>query len=282
MESVPITFLELYIPLILTLASLIGLFWVRKGEKRIVLKLKPFADFVDFEISISHLVVVRCALAMGAVAFMSPYLFYDYVDFFPRHYRMEVFYDEAGIAQSLSAALTTREIESLPIAKDTLNYRAQYFRQLDAEIQRTFGSSQFFSVAEGYLHSAGQAYTVGEKLDGWQHYHVAESGGELTHILEVPNSQPKEFYTRFEKMPSRSDYLSLTLADLFFNRSIMLRTQYKQSLVQTKMSEGILFKVSVIGVTKLTIFPWPSVSNTIYLAEFQNVGLVPIAYAVYR
>jgi hypothetical protein len=282
MESVPIIVFKLYVPLIFMVASVMGLFWVRKGDKRILVKLKPFADFVDFEISISNLFAVRCLLIFAAAAFSSAYLFYDYVALFPQHYKMEVFYDDAGIEQSLRPVFTAAEIDSFSIPKDVSDYKAQYFRQLDSEVQRVFGSSQFFSIKEGYVHATGQAYTVGEKLEGWQNYHVAESEGELTHILEVPDLEPRQFYTRFEKMPSKDDYVSLTLADLLIKRSVVLRTQYKQILVQTKMSQGILFKVSVVGVTKLTIFPWPHVSNTVYFAKFQNAGLVPIAYAVYR
>lgn len=281
MDSAPLIFAKLYLPMMLSSASLLLLLKLRKGEKRILVRLKPFADFIDFEVSISDLFVLRLLVITAVAAFFSSYTLYDYSALFPQHYRMEVFYDESGLDSSLDT-LSPNEVESLGIPKNSAPYRDQYFKQLDSDIQRTLGAPQFFSVREGYAHSAGEAYTTTEKLEGWQNYHINESRGELTHTLEVPNLPPKEFYTRFEKLPSRDDYLELTLADLFIRHSVLVRTQYKQVLVESKLSNGSVFKLRLEGVTRVTIFPWPRVSNTVYLAKFENVGLVPVAYAVYR
>lgn len=281
MSSAPSIFAELYLPLILAVTCIVGLLRTRKGEKHTLIKLKPFGDFVDYHVEISNAFVIRSFLVIGAFAFLSAYLLYDYSKFFPQHYQMEVFYDERGIAQSLKE-FTAAEIASLSIPRNTAQYRERYFKQLDVEVRKVLGTQEFYSVKQGYTHSSGSTFIVVEKMGGWQNYHVVESQGELTHILEVPDHPPRQFYTRFEKLASEDDYISLTISDLFVRRRIMLRTRYKQILVENSLSAGFLFKLSLVGITKVTIFPWPHVSNTVYLARFENVGLVPVAYAIYR
>lgn len=226
--------------------------------------------------------LVRIILVLGVFAFLSSYLFYDYSTFFPQDYQMEVFFDERGIAQSLGT-LSSDEHQSLAIPADFKNYQQQYFQQIDSEIRHIFGNrADFFNLRDGYVHSVGDAHVVPEKIDGWQNYYVKRADGELTHILEIPNKSPQQFYTRFEKLPSEDDYIRASLTDLFVRHHIVLRTQYKHILVQNNLSQEFVFKLTVVGVTKPTVFPWPRVSNTIYLADFRNVGLVPVAYAVYR
>jgi hypothetical protein len=283
MDTAPITLARLYLPLTLSLCCAVVLCrtLTLKGQRRIVTKVKPFGDFVEHSVEISSIFVTRTLLILGTFALLTPYSFYDYSTFFPRYYQMEVFFDERGIAQSLGT-FSYAEIQSLSMAPAPQRYQEQYFQQVDSQIQNTFGNRAFFSIKDGYVHSVGQAQIVPEKIDGWQNYHVKFSDGELTHVLEIPNTPPQQFYSRFEKLPSEDDYIGLSFADLFVRHHIMLRTKYKQILVQNNMSEGFVFKLTVVGITKLNIFPWPRVSNTVYLADFGNAGLVPVAYAIYR
>lgn len=281
MESTPIVLAKLYLPVVFSLFSLVALFLTVKGEKRTLVKLRPLGGFVELEIPITNMFLVRSSLLLAVPMFLSLYLFYDYARLYPQHFRMEVFFDEAGIESSLEE-FSPYQIASLSIPKEFGRYRLEYFEGLDTELRRLFGVSEFFSVKEGHVHSTGQAYTIVEKMTGWQKYHVTESQGEVTHILEIPDRLPRQFYTRFEKLASKDDYLEFTLADLISRRSMMLRTQYKQILVENRLAEGVLFKRTLVGITKLTVFPWPHVSNTVYLARFEGTGLVPIGYAIYR
>ena len=281
MESVPLIFVKLYLPLMLALVAILVLFTTTTGEKRTVMKLKPFLDFIQFEISVSNILIVRSLLILGVPAFLSPYLFYDYTALFPQHLHMEVFYDQPGIRESMTA-FPPDQLASLPIPKDYSPYQAQYFEKVDSEIKKTLGIEKFFSLKERSAHSRGETYIVVEQIKGWHSYHVVKAEGDLTHIIELPNSPIRQFYTRFEKLDSKDDYIDLTLSDLFVRRHLMLRVRNKQILVESSKAQRVLFKFTVVGITKVTVFPWPSISNTIYFAEFEGVGLVPVAYAIYR
>ncbi len=58
-------------------------------------------------------------------------------------------------------------------------------------------------------------------------------------------------------------------------------TKYEQTLIFRKMEPGVEYDVLLVAVTKVTVFPWPDISNTVYLAD-EDEGLVPIAYAVFQ
>ncbi len=49
----------------------------------------------------------------------------------------------------------------------------------------------------------------------------------------------------------------------------------------TVADPGVEYEVLLIAATKVTVFPWPYISNTVYLAD-EEEGLAPIAYAVFH
>ena len=132
------------------------------------------------------------------------------------------------------------------------------------------------------MHSSGRTTFVVEKTGGFQNYHIVESRGDLTHVMEVPNLPRVEFFTLFEKLNSKDDYLRPSFSDVFINRTYVLRPLFKQMLAQDRTSQGVLFRFTVVGATKLYLIPWPKFSNTVYFADFGTAGLVPIAYTIYR
>src|SRR5580700_11271342 len=281
MQTSPTIFVELYSPLMLAIVCVFVFCRTVRGQKRTIFNFKPFGSFVEYKFEVSNIFLIRGSLVVALVGCFASYLLYDYESFFPQDYKMEVFFDERGLSQSLSM-FSANELKDLSIPAERSKYRELYVQQLDAEVQKAFGDPAFFGGKAGYVYSTGHAQFAAEKTGGWQNYHVVASEGQLTHFYDAPNQPHKEFYTKFEKLPSADDYLSVTMSDLYVRHSIVLRTQYKQFLVQNKMSEALLFKLTLVGITKVTIFPWPHVSDTVYLARFENVRLVPVAYAVYR
>jgi len=66
-----------------------------------------------------------------------------------------------------------------------------------------------------------------------------------------------------------------------FLHGLLLITKYEQMLLFYKMDSGVEYEVLLIAATKVKVFPWPYISNTVYLAD-EKEGLVPIAYAVFH
>jgi hypothetical protein len=61
----------------------------------------------------------------------------------------------------------------------------------------------------------------------------------------------------------------------------LLRTDYKQSF-PTILVDSSSYKISVIAMTPVRVLPRPRVLNTVYFYEFEDGGLVPVAYAIYE
>jgi hypothetical protein len=87
--------------------------------------------------------------------------------------------------------------------------------------------------------------------------------------------------TSFQKLDSSNDYVRPTFTELAINRSFVIRPRFKQYLAAQRAAASMSFKVAVVGITAVRVFPLPEFSNTVYLADVPDVGLVPIAYAVY-
>jgi hypothetical protein len=281
MASAPIIFFTLYGPAIITVLLLIGALKAHRTPGGSTVVLKPFGTFVDLRIPVTGAGVARVVFVCGALTAFCSYLFIDYTSLFPRELQMEVFFDRPGIARSLEA-FSVDELKAFHVPSDCESLREEYFRQLDAEVQKVLNTKVFFSVRQGNVHGSGQTSFIVEKTTGIQNYHIARSRGELTHFMEVARLPQREFMTIFEKMNSRDDYVTPTVKDLFVTRSVVLRPIFKQLLAQDRGSKTVVFRFSVVGATKIFFFPWPRYSNTIYLADFGDKGLVPIGYAIYR
>lgn len=205
----------------------------------------------------------------------------DYSAFFPTRLQLTVFYDRAGIEATLSEILAASG-NNVQVAKGWWKERAKYYEILDSEAAPSLGQVvQFFAKSESAVHSVGETSFVTKKVSGWQNYHIEESTGEVLHTLEVPNEPPCTLLTSFRKLDTRNDYLRPTFRDLVVHRSVVIKPQFKQYLSAKRTAESVPFKITVVGMTTIRLFPLPEFSSTLYLADVPRVGLVPIAYAVY-
>ncbi len=87
------------------------------------------------------------------------------------------------------------------------------------------------------------------------------------------------FVTKNKKYPSAYDHLSFGPGNVL--HGLLLMTKYEQMLLFNRMDPGVEYEVLLIAATRVTVFPWPDISNTVYLAE-EEESLIPIAYAVFH
>lgn len=272
----------LYGPLLFSIVGLVEIFLVNKNDMGTVTfkPLGPLFSFAEFRIPF-NVWAFRSILALITLVSALSLTLMDYSDIFPTDLRMDVFYDEPGIVEALSQ-FDDAERSSLGIPDNYQQFQTQYYQDLDAEVMRILGISQYFYMNHGSIHSSGRTTFRVSRISGIQKYHITEAQGELLHTLELPNELPKQFKTFFEKLITKDDYISPTLPHLITHPSVILKPQFKQYLAQNMKAEGVLFHHTVIGVTKVIIYPWPDFTNTIYFAKNASGGLVPIAYAIYQ
>lgn len=223
-------------------------------------------------------VLLRVTLTgAGIVSLLSP-LFFDYSKLFPTQLRMTVHYDDEGIERILNT-YSSSEKARLKIRDDWVSAKADYMDQLDQAIGNTMdGYTPFFSRHES-MYSAGETSFVVEKVDGsWQRYRIVESHGRLEHTLELPEREPCTLISEFVLRRAGYDFIELTLADILFRFTVILKPQYKQILRVTSARE--VYSRYVIALNKVRIFPLLTIGDTVYLAETDE-GRIPVGYTVY-
>jgi hypothetical protein len=273
--------LSIYGPASLFLISLICIVRLKFRGRETVFTVQPLGIF-GISFPINSLLMARCILAVTAIGCLSLYALVDFSTFLPAHYQMDVFYDGAGVSRVLRENFSADELRDLGIPTEYNTYRKRYFDILDSEMRSVLGRQKFFSLTGGEVHSTGETSFIVKKIKGWQRYVIVESRGDLTHTLEAPHVPIQQFYTLFEKIPTADDYLTPSLNDLLVVRRVIVRPKFKQFLAENRTSKSLLFSVAVVGITRIAVVPWPSFSPTVYCAEFSDVGLVPIAYAIYK
>lgn len=272
-------FSKLYLPAIACLLLwLLALTTTKTGETKVKLGWGP----VEISgVPVTNIVVLRGGLALLGCALLALYPLYDYSSFFPKRLDMDVFYDQEGLRESIQCLLPYT-IPNLVSAVEFESGQREYFKRFDAQVSQLLDIPQFFSVqgVGKYLHSSGTSDTVVERAQGLQQYRVTKSEGELTHVLSPPNVKEIRFYTRNKKLESGHDSITFEAGNI--TRGILLMTQYQQILVQSKAEAGVKYQVLLFAATRAQVFPWPRISNAVYLAETDEARLVPIAYATLR
>jgi hypothetical protein len=274
------TIAAIYLPAILAIISLICLLRLDRKNRESVLTLQPLG-FFGISFPVQSVWIARSLAVVVCVGFAAWYAFYDYSSLFPKNLEMEVFFDPGGLEKILHDSFTPDELRAIGIPESYGVHRQEYLDQLDKEARAVTGGHSFFS-AGGTLHSDGETSFVAVKISGWQRYYIQESKGELTNVLEMPHTPEQRFYSSFQKLTTSDDYISASASDLFIRRHIVLHPRFEQFLAQNRTSKGTAFNVDVIGMTKVSVFPWPAFSATVYCAELPEYGVIPFAYAIYK
>jgi len=271
---------KLYLPLILFLGSI--LFFVafkQQNEELFNISLENFG--LSINIPIDSYILKKSLIILFGLFALGFYLFYDFTDFFPQKLIMEVFFDNEGITKCLSI-YTSKDLLFYNIKIENIETIQNHYYDLMNIEAKKFVNTEAFSLNKKEVHSEGELTFIVEKIRGIQNYYIKEAKGELKHLIEKPNSKPKEFYTFFEKISSSTDKLDPPLYDIFVRNRIILTPRFKQIITEKVKSKGKVFNHVLASYTKIKLFPYPSYSNTIYLLEEPGVGLIPIGYAVYR
>jgi hypothetical protein len=287
MSSELIIIWRLYWPFVGAVLAIVALLLTRRrllltGTDQIELSTLDIPlGFVSLPVSLKQSWFLYGFFTCAAVWSLSFAFTRDYSSFFPSKLRMEVFYDRAGIESAL-ARLGAQSSSPIALAKNWWIARDQYYSLLDREAATDLGNlKEFFANAEGSVHSIGEATFVAKKISGWQNYHIEESNGEVLHTLELPGQPARILLTSFQKLDTSHDYIRPTFTELVVRRTFVIHPRFKQYLSAQRTAASVPFKITVVGMTAVRVFPLPEFSNTVYLADVPNLGLVPIAYTVY-
>lgn len=126
--------------------------------------------------------LVRCALTIIGLFFLSMPAFRNYSKLFPDHLLMEVYFDTEGTRASLGQ-FKKSEIVSLSIDPNWERAKGKYVEFLTSELRHRIAPEAAFSFdgKQANVHSEGDTSFVVEPAVGWQEYRIVHASGRLEH-----------------------------------------------------------------------------------------------------
>lgn len=260
-------------------------FLIKKSDKRPKEIVLNIFGFVHFPVSITNVYVIKVLLMIFAFLFLSYYLFMDFSSFFPERLEMQVYFSPQKLKENLSLYSEAELKERNIIYNNFEKYQDEYYRNLDDRLKKLVNDTMlegFFTRNKTDIHSEGETTFIVEKIKGIHNYYIKESNGQLNHILAEARTEKFEFRSLFEKHKSDNDFINPSLWDIILRHEIIIMPSFKESIVEIYSSSNTKYDHRLYGLTKIYTFPYPKFSNTIYLYEKPNIGLIPIGYAVYK
>lgn len=280
-------FSKLYLPFIIFLVSVILIIRLKRNSHGYftldIFSIIQMTIPISLNISFKG-IYIKFLLTIISLYFLFSYYFYmDYSTLFPQYLKMTVQFNEQKGIDDLIKDFNIKNIDDLEIKKDSL-YIEHFFSDTDKTILSHTSYNHFFYdcviTKENSIEITGNAEFRIKKMDGFQEYIIDVAKGELTNNKILKNKGVQYISSEFNKISSPNDKLSLKTLKSF--NEIIISPQFNQ-IISIKDNKGRLLKIpqeNLYGVTKVTIFPVPKFSNTLYLVKHGNY-LTPIGYAVY-
>lgn len=274
---------SLYIPLLVSIVFISLALMIRRSEEQSVLTFSIIGfDLMQVGIPTPAVPLLRLGLVALATITLTTYAFRDFSSFFPELLRMDVFFDDQGLTEAVQI-FSESEREMFGIIEDYEPYRKEYYTRLNNRINEVVGIEDFFTETNQNIHSFGETIFTFDKIVGLHQYHINEVRGRLVHVKEQAYSQPITFVSYFEKIDSKYDRVEPTLVDVFVRGQVVIRPRFKQTVANLMGNETtVSFDHELHGITKVYSYPYPHYSWTLYCWVLEDVGLIPIGYAIYR
>ncbi len=275
-----LVFIELIAPVFLGILLIIYQLFIHKSDPATIkLDLPIFGSIVKVENTVRNILLIRTLLILFSITLFSVPAFKDYSGFFPKHYKMEVFFDNTGTERALSN-FTEKELSNLKIKENWRPYKMNYLRKLNKKVQGKFRVPFRFDDERGIVHSKGETIFEVKKIKGWQKYHIVNASGLLHHILEIPGEKKVTFDSEFDLLETDSNRIDVSIADIYLRFTKVLSPEFKQ-IIRLSPSE-ILYDHKLIAPVKVRFFPVIDVGKTVYLVEDKSTSeFIPIGYAIY-
>lgn len=291
MTSVAEFILRFYGPLVTSIVLCGVAFLVRRSEDDrrpgldIVIPLGFLLITVPLPSFLRKVLILRLSLLGLATAFLGLAVGTDFSRFFPDRLRMDVFYDEEGIKDSL-AAFSQDELGAVGVDPEWRTAQLEYYNEVAKSIaalgQEVNGSGKdMVAVLREASHARGETTFKLERVGPFS-YVIVESRGHLDHVVDMAGRKEVRFRTSFELRESPYNHVRPGWRQLFLRHEIVVRPEFRQVLAPEGYSgEQVPIHHVVIGMTKVQLLLIPEFGNTVYLWKRPLGGAVPVAYAVY-
>jgi hypothetical protein len=134
-------------------------------------------------------------------------------------------------------------------------------------------------------HFTGSGYmTFQVARTGLLSYQIVEATGRLNYAIKVPRDGWTFFPGASKLVPTIHNYLRPKLPELLRTRSILIRPAFAQVFGIAAVDDSVGpqgHDHTLIAVTRVTLLPLPTFSDTLYLWRSKSGTKIPIARSVY-
>lgn len=266
--------LELVYPFALALVALtLAVTFSPPGSVTLQLDiLKPFT----VQQPITNEVAVRAIFLCFALGFLCIPAFRSYCSYFPQYLKMRVFFNADGIERALKV-FTSHELAELGIAQEWQNAQHCFIDRLN-DLMREQALARFGQFSAD-TYGVGDTTFIVHATKKWQEYQISDAHGGVTFKFASDGGEWISVYLAVELAPSEADMLHASLRDIYVRFTKVIRPRFALFVYTSPSSRWQV--ENLVCATKLRFFPMIGISDTVYLVG-SEVGLIPVAYAVYE
>jgi hypothetical protein len=277
-----LNFLNLTSPFILAILYLVLVFTLAPTELQI------YVPLVGPYLALQHTITnPRPFLMVLVLIFLALPAFRNYHGLFPKHMKIQVFYDANGIESTLRM-FSEAERGELRIEEDwrKAKYYQLYLDKLDALIRR-FHLPSHIKFNES-THAEGEVTISIRRIRGLQKYQIEEIKGQLRFAFPTAFGNPNIIRDDFELLPSKANVISVSLKDIYIGWTIIMQPRFNQYVTISPTHHFHVKELELIGITKLRFFPFIDCGRTVFFVEDTHLlnkqsdkpKLIPIGYQI--
>lgn len=239
---------------------------------------------IPLTVWLKNIWLIRGVILLAAMAGFIKTLSVDFSKYFPDTFRMDVYFDTAGLDRNL-ALHSANELKALRLTSDWKDHIPKYDDEVIHNLDHLWHRSSTGSIRDVFkrerLHASGTT-TFKVKKIGLLSYKIVDSQGALEYELDIDKKPPRRFAGVFELRNTAENYIRPKIRDLMRSPCIALKPEFKQIFAfETGRCNAPIDHI-VIGLTRVTLFPFPIFSDTIYLWKQSDGKAVPVAYCIYH
>lgn len=282
--------LHFYVPLLLSIFLVLLIivspkFITSDSKVQIDAQVSVLGITIPLPVWLEKVWLLRALLITASLLSLTKALTVDFSKYFPTSLNMDVYFDEKGIERNLRI-FSAEEQSEVSIATNWKQHVSVYDETVVASIgqlwrqRRLRDMPDITDFSRDLVHARGSTTFVVKRV-GLFCYRIEESSGRLDYDWDIPKKPRRTFCSLFTLRETASNHLRPKIKQLFQERCLVLAPEFKQIFSTEIGAQNAPFDHTVIGFTKVFLFPFPRFSNTLYLWKLSNGMTVPIAYAVY-
>lgn len=236
----------------------------------------------------SDTAIVRIAGGATAIFLVLYALNVDFSKFFPPVLKLAVFYDLEGIKDGVDE-LSVQEKASLGIEANWIDRVSEYDQDAIAGLRTIWQKNHYPDswphTGHPRPHFTGAGYTTFKVARiGFLSYQIVESIGQLAYTVQAPRDGWTYFPGASTLVPTIHNYIRPKLLELLRRRSILIRPEFAQVFGAAALHDGLGplgHDHTLAAVTRVTLFPFPTFGDTLYLWRSKSGANIPVARSVY-